>query len=92
MRKIMLMMSVSLDGFIEGPNRELHWHLVDDKLHSHLNQETQGHGRLPPWPRPPQSTSVMTTFPQRTTDRRGYVVAIPCWPLTAHSGGRRSPR
>jgi hypothetical protein len=28
MRKIILMMSVSLDGFFEGPNRELDWHLV----------------------------------------------------------------
>jgi hypothetical protein len=32
-------MSVSLDGFIEGPNRELDWHLVDDELHSHVNGE-----------------------------------------------------
>ncbi len=39
MRKIILMMSVSLDGFIEGPNRELDWHLVDDELHSHFNEE-----------------------------------------------------
>ena len=28
MRKIILMMSVSIDGFIEGPNRELDWHMV----------------------------------------------------------------
>ncbi|HEX2810011.1 MAG TPA: dihydrofolate reductase family protein [Kineosporiaceae bacterium] len=39
MRKIILMMSVSLDGFFEGPNRELDWHLVDDELHSHFNQQ-----------------------------------------------------
>jgi dihydrofolate reductase len=39
MRKVVLMMSVSLDGFIEGPNRELDWHLVDDELHTHFNQE-----------------------------------------------------
>ena len=38
MRKIILMMSVSLDGFIEGPNRELDWHMVDDELHSHFNE------------------------------------------------------
>ena len=38
MRKIVLMMSVSLDGFIEGPNREIDWHLVDDDLHRHLNE------------------------------------------------------
>ena len=39
MRKIVLMMSVSLDGFIEGPNRELDWHMVDDELHGHFNDE-----------------------------------------------------
>ncbi len=37
MRKITLMMSVSLDGFMEGPNRELDWHLVDEELHQHFN-------------------------------------------------------
>jgi dihydrofolate reductase len=38
MRKVVLMMSVSLDGFIEGPNREIDWHLVDDELHGHFNE------------------------------------------------------
>ena len=37
MRKIVLMMSVSLDGFIEGPNREIDWHLVDEELHTEFN-------------------------------------------------------
>src|SRR2546421_4565919 len=44
MRKIILMMSVSLDGFIEGPGRELDWHLVDDELHSHFNEQLSGMG------------------------------------------------
>jgi dihydrofolate reductase len=39
MRKIILMMSVSLDGFIEGPHRELDWHMVDDELHGHFNEQ-----------------------------------------------------
>jgi dihydrofolate reductase len=39
MRKIVLHMSVSLDGFFEGPNRELDWHLVDDALHTHFNEQ-----------------------------------------------------
>jgi dihydrofolate reductase len=39
MRKIVLMMSVSLDGFMEGPNREIDWHLVDDELHHHFNKQ-----------------------------------------------------
>src|ERR671937_105530 len=37
MRKVVLFMSVSLDGFMEGPNRELDWHLIDDELHTHFN-------------------------------------------------------
>jgi dihydrofolate reductase len=51
MRKIILWMSVSLDGFIEGPNREIDWPLVDDELHSHVNDLLAGmgaflHGRV----------------------------------------------
>jgi dihydrofolate reductase len=44
MRKIILMMSVSVDGFIEGPDGELDWHLVDDELHSHFNQQLSAMG------------------------------------------------
>lgn len=39
MRKIVLMLSVSLDGFFEGPQREIDWHLVDDELHRHFNEQ-----------------------------------------------------
>lgn len=38
MRKLVLMMSVSLDGYFEGPNRELDWTMVDDELHRHFNE------------------------------------------------------
>jgi dihydrofolate reductase len=44
MRKIVLMMSVSLDGFIEGPNREIDWHMVDDELHRHFNEQARAMG------------------------------------------------
>ena len=44
MRKLILMMSVSLDGFIEGPARELDWHMVDDELHTHFNEQLQEMG------------------------------------------------
>ena len=44
MRKIVLMMSVSADGFIEGPNRELDWHRVDDELHGHFNEQLRTMG------------------------------------------------
>ena len=43
-RKIILMMSVSIDGFIEGPNREIDWHMVDDELHSHFNEQLRAMG------------------------------------------------
>lgn len=44
MRKIILMMSVSLDGFFEGPNRELDWQMVDDELHRHFNEQLSAMG------------------------------------------------
>ena len=44
MRKIILMTSVSLDGFIEGPNREIDWGLVDDELHRHFNEQLSAMG------------------------------------------------
>jgi dihydrofolate reductase len=39
MRKLILMMSVSLDGFIERRHRELDWHMVDDELHDHFSEQ-----------------------------------------------------
>ena len=44
MRKIVLMMSVSLDGYMEGPNREIDWHMVDDELHRHFNEQLRAMG------------------------------------------------
>jgi dihydrofolate reductase len=38
------MMSISLDGYIEGPNREIDWHRVDDELHYHFNEQLRGMG------------------------------------------------
>ena len=38
MRKIVFMMSVSLDGYFEGPDRELDWHSVDVEVHQHFNE------------------------------------------------------
>ena len=38
MRKIILMMSVSLDWFFEGLDRDISWHLVDDELLRSLNE------------------------------------------------------
>jgi len=44
MRKIIYMSSVSVDGFMEGPNREIDWHMVDEELHRHFNEELRGMG------------------------------------------------
>lgn len=44
MSKVVLMLSVSLDGFVEGPNREIDWHLVDDEVHTHFNELLAGMG------------------------------------------------
>jgi hypothetical protein len=35
MKKVIFQMSVSLDGYIEGPNREIDWHLVDDDFNAY---------------------------------------------------------
>ena len=37
MRKIVFTLGVSLDGYFEGPNREIDWHMVDDEVHGHFN-------------------------------------------------------
>ena len=42
MRKVVLFMSVSVDGFFEGPGRELDWHRVDEELHEHFNETLAG--------------------------------------------------
>jgi dihydrofolate reductase len=38
MRKIVFMMSVSLDGFFEGPDHDLGWQLIGDDLLRHFNE------------------------------------------------------
>jgi dihydrofolate reductase len=37
-------MGVSLDGYFEGPNREIDWHRVDAELHQYLNDELRTMG------------------------------------------------
>ncbi len=44
MRKLLFMMGVSLDGYFEGPNREIDWHRVDEELHEYLNDELRTMG------------------------------------------------
>jgi dihydrofolate reductase len=35
MRKVILQMMVTLDGFFEGTNKEIDWHVVDDEFNSY---------------------------------------------------------
>jgi dihydrofolate reductase len=44
MGDVVAMISVSLDGFLEGPNQEIDWHRVDAELHQHLNDYLRGTG------------------------------------------------
>jgi dihydrofolate reductase len=39
MRKVIYSTMVSLDGFVEGPNHNLDWHIVDEELHSFINDQ-----------------------------------------------------
>lgn len=38
-RSVIYSTMVSLDGFIEGPNRELDWVIVDEELHRYINDQ-----------------------------------------------------
>jgi dihydrofolate reductase len=35
MKKVIFQMSVSIDGYVEGPNREIDWHIVDDEFNAY---------------------------------------------------------
>jgi len=37
MRKVILSNMVTLDGFFEGPNKELDWHIVDEEIKQYAN-------------------------------------------------------
>jgi hypothetical protein len=38
MRRIVVQMMLSLDGYFEGPEHDLSWHPVDEELHAHMNE------------------------------------------------------
>lgn len=37
MRKIVVVISISLDGYFEGLDRDISWHIVQDELHQYMN-------------------------------------------------------
>jgi dihydrofolate reductase len=39
MRKVIYSTMVSLDGFVEGPTRNLDWVIIDEELHSFINDQ-----------------------------------------------------
>jgi dihydrofolate reductase len=38
MRKVVFMMTVSLDGYFEGPDHDLGWHDISDEIMRHFNE------------------------------------------------------
>ena len=44
MRKVIYAMNVSLDGFVEGPNRELDWSTPDEEVHRFWNDQARETG------------------------------------------------
>ena len=41
MGKLIYLLNVSLDGFVETPDRSLDWSIVDDELHTWFNDQTE---------------------------------------------------
>jgi dihydrofolate reductase len=44
MSKVICSMMLSLDGFIEGPKRELDWHTIGEELHTYINDQGRAAG------------------------------------------------
>ncbi len=87
MRKIIFSIPVTLDGFIEGPHRELDWVIPDDELHDFAAQLMQSadlliYGRVTYqlmasyWPTAasdPQATAAMKRFANTLNPMRKMV-------------------
>ena len=44
MRKLIYPMMVSLDGYIESPNGDIEWVIVDEELHTYINDQQRQRG------------------------------------------------
>ena len=87
MRKIIFSIPVSLDGFIEGPQRELDWVIADDELHDFATNLLKDadlllYGRVtyelmanywPNAPSDPQATESMKRFANTLNPMRKIV-------------------
>ena len=43
MRRLIYLMNVSLDGYVNTPDGSVDWPLIDDELHGWFNEESRGH-------------------------------------------------
>ena len=39
MRRIVMHLGISLDGYFEGPDADISWHRVDEELHTFFNRQ-----------------------------------------------------
>lgn len=42
MGRVLFSLSVSLDGYFEGPDHDLSWQSIDEELHQHFNDHARG--------------------------------------------------
>ncbi len=43
-RKLIYNIMISLDGYMEGPNEDLSWPVIDEELHTFVNRQEEGIG------------------------------------------------
>ena len=44
MRKVILSMKMSVDGFFEGPDHNIDWHVIDEEMHTFVLEQQRGFG------------------------------------------------
>jgi dihydrofolate reductase len=44
--EVVVWMSISIDGYMEGPERQIDWHAVDEELHTYFNDRIRQAGAL----------------------------------------------
>jgi dihydrofolate reductase len=75
---IITMASISLDGFMEGPDHDISWHHVDDEMHEYFNVELARMSRFIDGRR--NHETMLAAWPH-TDDH-------PEWPKPMHDFGR----
>jgi len=75
---IITMASISLDGFMEGPDHDIGWHQVDDEMHEHFNAELGRMSRFIDGRR--NHETMLEAWP--------HTAEHPEWPKPMHDFGR----